>query len=537
MKRPRNRLIKDLHLFCLIGVIALGLITIVSIGGCGGGGGDGSEPEPGVLQPTVESGIIMGQVKDTQGNGLAGVEVDADGQNTATNEQGFFTLENIDPNNRLLVVFSKEGYCTVTKVTKIEAGLSYYLKPVLAAYEKTESLDAGIGGTVTTPDGGEVILGANTLVDEQGNIYQGNVTVSLTTFDPTTEAGLASFPGEFEGVLDDGTTVFFVSYGFMDVTVKGEQGEDLQLAANETADIAIPYPASLSATAPDSIPLWFFDETDGKWHEHGQGTKDGSVYRGEVEHFSVYNCDLTSLFSYLQGRVVDASGNPVKGAQAQARGAFVAGVPPFLAGETSTPDDGFFSLTVAADSPAKVYASKGDATSELTDVQTASRGGIQDVGDIYLSPPKIKAILTWGNNPEDLDFHLTIPLADGTRFHLYYPYSQQENLLHGARLDTDDRDGKGPEIITIAELNDGVYRFSVHHYRGTGTLTGSGASFNMVVDGQGISNFTPPTGGQGEKDVWTVCDVTVANGQVVSVTPINTIKHNVVSSDEPSFSP
>ena len=58
-----------------------------------------------------------------------------------------------------------------------------------------------------------------------------------------------------------------------------------------------------------------------------------------------------------------------------------------------------------------------------------------------------------------------------------------------------------------------------------------------LVDGHGIYNFTPPTGGQGKKDVWAVCDVTVANGQVVSVTPINTIAHNVNSSDELSFSP
>ncbi len=46
MKKVRNGLIKNLHYFCLIGVIALGLMTIVGTGGGGGGGGSSSESEP-----------------------------------------------------------------------------------------------------------------------------------------------------------------------------------------------------------------------------------------------------------------------------------------------------------------------------------------------------------------------------------------------------------------------------------------------------------------------------------------------------------
>jgi hypothetical protein len=40
MKKSRNGLVKNLHYLCLVGVIALGLMTIVGTGG-GGGGGDG----------------------------------------------------------------------------------------------------------------------------------------------------------------------------------------------------------------------------------------------------------------------------------------------------------------------------------------------------------------------------------------------------------------------------------------------------------------------------------------------------------------
>lgn len=42
MKKSRDGFIKNLHYFCLTGVIALGLMTIVATGGGGGGGGDGA---------------------------------------------------------------------------------------------------------------------------------------------------------------------------------------------------------------------------------------------------------------------------------------------------------------------------------------------------------------------------------------------------------------------------------------------------------------------------------------------------------------
>ena len=42
MKKVRDRFIKNLHYFFLIGVVALGLMTIVGSGGGGDGGGGGT---------------------------------------------------------------------------------------------------------------------------------------------------------------------------------------------------------------------------------------------------------------------------------------------------------------------------------------------------------------------------------------------------------------------------------------------------------------------------------------------------------------
>jgi hypothetical protein len=74
------------------------------------------------------------------------------------------------------------------------------------------------------------------------------------------------------------------------------------------------------SVAPPTIEMWFFDEVKGIWKEEGIGTKQGSVYVGEVSHFSSWNFDkwnpfrfiptsIKWLFDYLLG-TTSPEGNP-----------------------------------------------------------------------------------------------------------------------------------------------------------------------------------------------------------------------------------
>ena len=54
MKKLRNGFVKNLQYFCLIGVIALGLMTIVATGGGGGGGGSAPPPDLGTAPEITE---------------------------------------------------------------------------------------------------------------------------------------------------------------------------------------------------------------------------------------------------------------------------------------------------------------------------------------------------------------------------------------------------------------------------------------------------------------------------------------------------
>lgn len=112
----------------------------------------------------------------------------------------------------------------------------------------------------------------------------------------------------------------------------------------------------------------------------------------------------------------------------------------------------------------------------------ASANAIQNVACSPVgSAPAIRAVLTWGASPRDLDAHLTGPnVSDAGRFHVFYPSASRGNSDNApfAKLDVDNTSGFGPETITITRMNSGVYRYSVHDYtnRSSATSTALGSS-------------------------------------------------------------
>lgn len=154
-----------------------------------------------------------------------------------------------------------------------------------------------------------------------------------------------------------------------------------------------------------------------------------------------------------------------------------------------------------------------------------------------LDTNEMRVILSWGENPRDLDSHLTGPdeNSDGTttdetnRFHLYY--GNRSSCCDVASLDVDDTSSFGPETVTItppsgaSALRDGLYRYSVFHYSGSANLATADATVRLVFGDGEDRTFTPPaddgslTGTNG--DLWTVFELMVSGG-AVTVLPVNT---------------
>ncbi len=77
-----------------------------------------------------------------------------------------------------------------------------------------------------------------------------------------------------------------------------------------------------------------------------------------------------------------------------------------------------------------------------------------------LEPQQIRIVLDWSNRPRDLDAHL----IKENGYHISYR-DKRTSDDGSAQLDRDDRNGNGPETITINELSrNDSYTYFVHDY-------------------------------------------------------------------------
>lgn len=227
--------------------------------------------------------------------------------------------------------------------------------------------------------------------------------------------------------------------------------------------------------------------------------------------------------------------NAVQGTAAPLSGASVT-----IGTQTATTNSqGVASFSNLAEGIVSIAASASNYTAAL---QTATLGctGTNNV-TMALSPAagttggltsgQFRVILTWGQNPSDLDSHLTGPdTTDPNRWHVYYSNKSAGDICG---LDVDDQTSYGPETVTCPRtsstgitLRPGIYRYSVHHYTGSGTIGASGASVRLEFGNGTVYTYTPPESGfTGSKDVWTVFELTANTDGTVSVAPVNTISN------------
>jgi plastocyanin len=212
----------------------------------------------------------------------------------------------------------------------------------------------------------------------------------------------------------------------------------------------------------------------------------------------------------IAGTVVDATNNqPIPSAEVCIQGTNQCDM---------SDEHGYFSLPGLAPGTYVVSAS----ASGYIDLNqtTAVYSGETTTLNLAMSPRleagEIRIILTWGENPRDLDAHLWLPL--GSPYHVYFSNKGNCGTSPWACLDVDDLNGLGPETITISKSVIGTYRFAVHRYSGSGTLTAS-LALVQVYDASGmIREFSVPTTGSG--DWWYVFDF---DGATRTVTPRNYI--------------
>jgi uncharacterized protein YfaP (DUF2135 family) len=129
-----------------------------------------------------------------------------------------------------------------------------------------------------------------------------------------------------------------------------------------------------------------------------------------------------------------------------------------------------------------------------------------------LNEGEIRVILTWKENPEDLDSHLLGPRPDGSQFHVYFDSKEaSDGATLMASLDLDDTNSYGPETITVYNaLDGGVYTYFVHDYTNgensnnpnSLALGSSGAKVLVYMGSSLVKEYNVPPGLLGT--VWEV---------------------------------
>ena len=137
-----------------------------------------------------------------------------------------------------------------------------------------------------------------------------------------------------------------------------------------------------------------------------------------------------------------------------------------------------------------------------------------------------RIVLTWGQNPRDLDSHVVGPLSNGSSYHVYFNHkSQRDNGVELCNLDVDDITSYGPETITLTtEYGSPVYYY-VHLYAGYGTLGTSEAQVRVYQGESQVAVFNVPTN-QGNGRYWNVFAIT--GGEL-------TVRNTITSEPEATY--
>ncbi len=377
----------------------------------------------------------------------------------------------------------------------------------------TTSFDPSVAVNIEYQGENLLEFSAASLVREDGQAIDGQVSAQVTIIDPSVDINV--MPGDMVTMAND-ELMPIESFGAINVVLSDESGANINVAENKQALIRIPV-ASNSTSAPETIPLYYFDEQHGIWVKEGEAEKvtlnGESYYQGQVSHFTTWNADRVYETVYIHGCVVDSENAVINGAKMISTGRDYNG-----SATAFSDENGQFTIAVKTNSTVLISGSQGSQSRTLSQNVRSEDITIEEC--IVLSPATSTVKLTWGENPRDLDTHFYGPSDNaGETFHLYFG---DKDITIGDThiyLDVDDTSSFGPEVLTIPAFPfAGRYQYIVKKYAGSSDILESPTRVELNLESQ-IRIFSPP---QGEAtSYWHVFDFVVDENGEVTIDAIN----------------
>ena len=145
----------------------------------------------------------------------------------------------------------------------------------------------------------------NAVMDEStGELYTGDVDIYIKHIG-TDEF---SMPGDLTAINENDELEILHSYGMVFVEMYAEDGRKLNVAEGMAVSMTYEIPDDLMSTAPETIPMWFFDYDAGLWREEGEARREGNRWMGEVSRFSCWKFDLNVPSVLVTGQILQNNG-------------------------------------------------------------------------------------------------------------------------------------------------------------------------------------------------------------------------------------
>jgi len=235
---------------------------------------------------------FRGQVVDVaSGQGLPDVKVSWPKGDCRTDEEGCFEASLSDAeteapeedddgvrssgsamsaaSSATVLSFVGEGLAPASAAARCaKAGGEASLRVSMRRISASSVMDASAGGQVVDEaSGSSLTVAPDALAYPDGSPVEGSVTVSLSVIDVTDPASLASMPGDFSAVGEDGASVFLQSLGAAWIGASDEAGREVTVKEGSdgvTLDLKTKAAADSEKLGADA-EMWSFNEDTGKW--------------------------------------------------------------------------------------------------------------------------------------------------------------------------------------------------------------------------------------------------------------------------------
>jgi hypothetical protein len=242
---------------------------------------------------------FLGIISDEEGQPLANVQITIGNSNATTDINGVFLLNSASVFEKFAYIKAeKEGYIDGSRVVIPKANGISKINIVLLKKEVTARVSSGMPSEVSLPNGAQVDFSGD-FITSQGDPYDGDVDVILNYLDPSERSTFLEMPGRLFAQTETNDARILETYGMISVKLFSPSGEVLNIDENSPSTIYLPVVPHQTGIAPDTIPLWYFNEVQGYWKEEGEAIKTNNKYIGTVSHFSWWNCDLPLDFVEL----------------------------------------------------------------------------------------------------------------------------------------------------------------------------------------------------------------------------------------------